>query len=164
MQFRKVGNKFQVFKYTGYNPDNRAPKLVMVASIDALTGDVRFNEKKGDDGSKTSWESLLDAGELAEIDNKASRARSAARADALIDALHGAVKNLADAAKGVKDDNGFITSGCLIGLDADRAAAIWASVVALEKGLSVAGFDRPKRAYKKPSPASDDRQLSLPQD
>ena len=151
MQFREQANKIQVLAYRGYNKAKRRAEVKMLGSFD------RYSFKLSD--------GLLDAltaEEKNELTAHIERMRQSADESHRHYVMSSVIDKLAEA-------DALLVAGMAFDiprLDADRAAAVWRSIKALESMMTTAGYPRPKRSYaygkKKAAPAADPRQQALP--
>ena len=151
MQFREQANKIQVLAYRGYNKEKRRAEVKMLGSFD------RYSFKLSDG----LLDSLTDE-EKKELTAHIETMRQSADESHRQYVMSSVIDKLAEA-------DALLVAGMafdITRLDADRAAAVWRSIKALESMMTEAGFPRPKRAYgkKKAAPATDPRQQALPVD
>lgn len=149
MQFREQTNKIQVLAYRGYNKAKRRAEVKMLGSFDRFTYALS-------DG-------LLDAlteDERTELKAKIDEMKQAAAETSKRYTMSGSVSSLESAARLL--DQGETFAEGVARLNTDRAARVWAALVALEKELEAAGHHRPKRAYKKRSEPATQTNGELP--
>ena len=136
MQYREQGKKIQVLAYAGYNKEKKRAEVKMVGSFDRYT----FEPSDG----------LMDAltvEQQKELNDKISEMKKQLADNRKNWAMTRSVDSLIDASASI--DSGETFSEAICRLDADRAAKVWASMIALEKELTAAGYDKPKRKYTK---------------
>jgi len=148
MQFREQANKIQVLAYRGYNKEKRRAEVKMLGSFD------RYSFKLSDG----LLDSLTDE-EKKELTAHISTMRQSSEDRNRQYVMSSVIYKLAEA-------DALLAAGMVFDttcLDADRAAAVWRSIKALETTMETAGYPRPRRAYsKKVASVADPRQQDLP--
>lgn len=146
MQFREQANKIQVLAYRGYNKVKRRAEVKMLGSID------RYSFKLSDG----LLDKLTDR-EKEELTAYIEKLRQSSEERSRQYVMSSVIDRLAEA-------DALLVAGMsfdITRLDAERAAAVWRSIKALESMMTEAGYPRPKRAYRRKQKQHDES-LSLP--
>lgn len=124
MQFRKQKTLIQVLRYDGYNKDTKQPKMLMVGTIDLAT--FRFDQRDAtlSDIERMEVNQAIEREQLLAVQERA--------AGAALQALEGLrlLSPQTDLSTLVKND----------------PESIWRGLVAVEKALKAAGFEKPKKS------------------